>query len=58
MSLPTSPLRLLPTGATLVGWDSHPLEFRAFSRRTELFGLEVLQCQSVEITNFRDAAKG
>ena len=39
MSLPTSPLRLLPTGATFVGWDSHPLEFRAFSRRTELFRL-------------------
>ncbi len=34
MSLPTSPLRLLPTAATLVGWDSHPLKFRAFSRRT------------------------
>ena len=30
MSLPTSPLRLLPTGATLVGWDSHPLKIRAF----------------------------
>ena len=29
-SLPSSPLRLLPTGATLVGWDSHPLEIRAF----------------------------
>ena len=37
MSFPTSPLRLLPTAATFVGWDSHPLEFRAFSRRTELF---------------------
>ena len=36
MSLPTSPLRLLPTEATFVGWDSHPLEFRAFSRRTEI----------------------
>ncbi len=68
ISLPTSPLRLLPTclpsfrpvcrlplpcrqagrllqqagtgrrrqaGATLVGWDSHPLEIRAFPRRTE-----------------------
>ncbi len=34
MSLPTSPLRLLPTVATSVGWDSHPLKFRAFSRRT------------------------
>ena len=34
MSLPTSPLRLLPTAATFVGWDSHPLKFRAFSRRT------------------------
>ena len=35
MSLPCSPLRLLPTAATFVGWDSHPLEFRAFSRRTD-----------------------
>ena len=34
MSLPTSPLRLLPTEATLVGWDLHPLKIRAFSRRT------------------------
>ena len=40
MSLPTSPLRLLPTAATFVGWDFHPLEFRAFSRRTELVRLE------------------
>ncbi len=30
MSLPSPPLRLLPTVATFVGWDSHPLEFRAF----------------------------
>ena len=42
MSLPTSPLRLLPTEATFVGWDSHPLEFRAFSRRTELLRLSLL----------------
>ena len=34
ISLPTSLLRLLPTVATLVGWDSHPLKIRAFSRRT------------------------
>ena len=34
ISLPTSPLRLLPTEATLVGWDFHPLKIRAFSRRT------------------------
>ena len=34
VSLPTSLLRLLPTGATLVGWDSHPLKIRAFPRRT------------------------
>ena len=34
MSLPMYTLRLLPTAATFVGWDSHPLEFRAFSRRT------------------------
>ena len=40
MSLPTSPLRLLPTGATFVGWDSHPLKIRAFSRRTEFNWLQ------------------
>ena len=34
-SLPPSPLRLLPAGATDTGWVSHPLEIRAFSRRTE-----------------------
>ena len=34
ISLPTSPLRLLPTEATLVGWDFYPLKIRAFSRRT------------------------
>jgi len=28
-SLPSSPLRLRPTGATVVGWDSHPLKIRA-----------------------------
>ena len=35
MSSPTSPLRLLPTVATLVGWDSHPLKIRAFPRRLQ-----------------------
>ena len=39
MSLPTSPLRLLPTEATLVGWDFHPLKIRAFSRRTVSYQL-------------------
>ena len=34
MSLPASPLRLLPTVATFVEWDSHPLKIRAFSRGT------------------------
>jgi hypothetical protein len=28
-------LRLLPAGATVAGWASHPLEDRAFARRTE-----------------------
>ena len=39
ISLPTSPLRLLPTGATLVGWDFHPLKIRAFhgARRVEMW---------------------
>ena len=34
ISLPTSLLQLPPTVATLVGWESHPLKIRAFSRRT------------------------
>ena len=39
-SLPPLLLRLLPAGATVAGWVSHPLKIAAFSRRTELFGLE------------------
>jgi hypothetical protein len=31
---PARLLRLLPAGATVAGWDSHPLEDRAFARRT------------------------
>ena len=33
------PLRLLPTGATVAGRDSHPLRIGAFSRRTSKFTL-------------------
>jgi len=33
-SLPPRPLRLLPAGASVAGWESHPLRNRAFSRRT------------------------
>jgi hypothetical protein len=40
-SLPPSPLRLLPAGATVAGWVSHPLEICAFSRRTEICGLVI-----------------
>jgi hypothetical protein len=29
--LPYSPLRLLPAGATVAGWDLHPLKIAAFS---------------------------
>ena len=39
-SLPPLLLRLLPAGATVAGWVSHPLKIAAFSRRTELFGLK------------------
>jgi hypothetical protein len=39
-SLPPRLLRLLPAGATVAGWGSHPLEDRAFARRTEFFRLE------------------
>ena len=34
-SLPPRLLRLLPAGATVAGWDSHPLKDRAFARRTK-----------------------
>ena len=34
-SLPVRLLRLLPAGAIVAGWDSHPLEDRAFARRTD-----------------------
>ena len=33
-SSPPSPLRLLPTGAIVVGRESHPLKIGAFPRRT------------------------
>jgi hypothetical protein len=32
--LPPLPLRLLPAGTTVAGWDSHPLKIGAFARRT------------------------
>ena len=38
---PARLLRLLPAGATAAGWDSHPLEDRAFARRTAFSGLAV-----------------
>src|SRR5262249_38432689 len=34
-SLPPLPLRLLPAGAKVAGWDLHPLKNCAFARRTE-----------------------
>jgi hypothetical protein len=34
VSLPPPPLRLLPAGAKVAGWDSHPLKSATFSRRT------------------------
>ena len=36
------PLWLLPTEATRVGWDSHPLGKRAFPRRTETAKVVIL----------------
>src|ERR1035438_5953291 len=35
ISLPPSPLRLLPAGTTVAGRDLHPLKMHAFARRTE-----------------------
>ena len=34
ISLPPSPLRLLPAGTTVAGRELHPLKTRAFPRRT------------------------
>src|SRR5579883_791704 len=34
-SSPPRLLRLLPAGATVAGWDSHPRKFRDYARRTE-----------------------
>src|SRR5690606_24658844 len=39
ISLPPLLLRLLPAGATVAGWVSHPLKTCAFPRRTEKCGL-------------------
>ena len=39
VSLPPRPLRLLPAGAIVAGWESHPRRERAFARRTEISGL-------------------
>ena len=36
------PPRLLPTGATVVGWDSHPPERSALARRTEVIRYSVV----------------
>ena len=36
-SLPPLPLRLLPAGATVAGWDSDPLRISAFARRTNAY---------------------
>ena len=38
MSLPPPSALVLPTGATVVGWDSHPPEKSAFPRRTSYTG--------------------
>ena len=38
ISLPLSPLRLLPAGTTVAGWDLHPLKTHDFARRTRICG--------------------
>jgi hypothetical protein len=35
VSLPPLPLRLLPAGATVAGWELHPLKIGALARRTK-----------------------
>jgi hypothetical protein len=35
VSLPPLPLRLLPAGTTLAGWELHPLKIAALARRTK-----------------------
>jgi hypothetical protein len=44
-------LRLLPAGAIIAGWDLHPLEGRAFARRTGNGGYEV-QVADLSFANF------
>jgi hypothetical protein len=46
-SLPPRLLRLLPAGATVAGWGSHPLKDRAFAQRTKLFIIKDLLAERV-----------
>ena len=41
VSLPPRPLRLLPAGATVAGWDLHPLKNDTFARRTQKTGVRI-----------------
>ena len=56
MSLPSSPLRLLPTEATFVGWDSHPPKICAFSRRTFNGLLSTVSSDGANAASLRSAA--
>ena len=38
VSLPPPPLRLLPAGTAVAGWDLHPLKTHDFARRTRIRG--------------------
>ena len=42
-SLPSRLLQLLPAGAKVAGWGSHPLRNCTFARRTEIFGIGLLR---------------
>jgi hypothetical protein len=62
--LPPPPLRLLPAGTTVAGWELHPLKIDAFARRTMAhLSAEHLSAESVppkykvflQTTGYRDA---
>src|SRR6478609_3159901 len=57
ISSPPCLLRLLPAGA-VAGWDLHPLESAAFSRRTPRADLPRQTCERVKSTYSRRSGRG
>jgi hypothetical protein len=47
--LPPLPLRLLPAGATVAGWELHPLKIAALTRRTNAIHFRAGCCEIVPL---------